>query len=1396
MVGADGTIGGEEAEYYSVLSGSTSTAGSLKFQGLPAGAYVLRTYADDSSPSTMMNGTWAFSVAEDGTVVWTDWNQQQWRPGDTIIEPGGDGVVSLLSPTSRMMLEVLHNDGTSFTENDGWVGAENIEKLAPLDGFPNHYATAEECQGNSIADDCFLNWLDIRQSKVLLPFENGYYVVNFDPGMFGAKHDIGANFLLQIVDSNLAQVWRGGYSEQVNDQTTMVFTSDELQPLITGNKIKFPIADLVGHTNDISTGQDSWVNANVCPMGDFTFATKECEFERHIPVYSNNTGDFGVGGLSGTGVTCSSSLDGSAPEFSLVVEPAMWTADHNVATAFTLDCAGSSGAYSFALRKMLPDKSSGATVSLTDIPLDSATVVGKIFNSDGTEASGAWVDAQPIASDGSPCYDEGSCNGYNNAYFSVFNSYGGTHAGEFYFNPPVSGKFLLRADSNYSGGAVANSWGSVVVDTEVNASGVATSVTVDGGSNILGTATVVNINLHAPNVIGQVFTRGETKARRAQGNVQKWFSGIDGYTDFVNKSWFDTDARGAFSFYLPTGRYQVTLNGNGSDLLGVSYEYWVDGSGAICAYTDQNGNDTCAQGLESVELRYAEPNLTGIIRAGGTPVAVWVNVQSRSANGYWEYLNINADTNEVGEFGARLVDAGNYRISANVYGDENSATAGYVTTTKNVTVDSDGLICETPGADFDAVYVCPQGSLNKLNVDIDLDSANFTVNLRDVTDESLGQVSANGYAWPNASDEWNGWSNSSNGTMYFNLPTPESGNQIYRFDYRAENWDQPSLLLVPKSEYVCIDDTGVLHPATESDCTIATTLSNPHVVTLREGNVAGQITTAGDVPFTESAWLEIREWGDQCPGCGSEYWGWNWSENGATLSQSGHFSAELPVGTYKVIAKPQASFEYSEGIAIIRVIDSEQWCVISDQTVADLPNYGNTEAAVGSCDVADSVSSVNIELGSPNVTGTLRDDNGRIVKYSNAEIYEVLGPDDRNYVNWMQVNYQGKFGTKLNLASAGQTREYGIRFSPPWETSLSSFSITVSCDDTSCSYDNASTLDMDVSFPAPNVVGKICSPDSAIDEDSGNYDCNAVKNSYVNVQSFNVDHWEWSDNYANTNRSGNFALLLPEGTYRIQAHPSWDKPNGVRTYAELTVDASGTATFTSDADPTTGSTYEIQLQGPNLRGKLEYESSPGVKKPMKWGWVSAYCPQIWDVDHWVSCSDNFEDTYAYTNADTQGNYQMLLPSDGVWQVWFYANYGEAPRSPIAMTATVVDGVVTSWEYSVTATETPTLGSANMDAIPANAQITVEETTQKRFVQFELVTDSGSGPEATLVPELTTVTSGGTSNTVAIHLPPGDYIVTVLQSSTEATSGSSGTVGTPITITDGSVEPVTIAVSGR
>ncbi|MSW38664.1 MAG: hypothetical protein F2839_03295, partial [Actinobacteria bacterium] len=62
---------GEEAEYYSVLSGSTSTAGSLKFQGLPTGAYVLRTYADDSSPSTMMNGTWAFSVAEDGTVVWT-----------------------------------------------------------------------------------------------------------------------------------------------------------------------------------------------------------------------------------------------------------------------------------------------------------------------------------------------------------------------------------------------------------------------------------------------------------------------------------------------------------------------------------------------------------------------------------------------------------------------------------------------------------------------------------------------------------------------------------------------------------------------------------------------------------------------------------------------------------------------------------------------------------------------------------------------------------------------------------------------------------------------------------------------------------------------------------------------------------------------------------------------------------------------------------------------------------------------------------------------------------------------------------------------------------------------------------------------------------------------------
>jgi len=338
--------------------------------------------------------------------------------------------------------------------------------------------------------------------------------------------------------------------------------------------------------------------------------------------------------------------------------------------------------------------------------------------------------------------------------------------------------------------------------------------------------------------------------------------------------------------------------------------------------------------------------------------------------------------------------------------------------------------------------------------------------------------------------------------------------------------------------------------------------------------------------------------------------------------------------------------------------------------------------------------------------------------------------------------------------------------------------------------DSQSSNSLSLAYPAPNFVGRICSPDSVDpipasgDEPGADYSCDAVKFTNMNVQSWKGTYWQWENIWANTNSRGEFSLNLVEaGSYRLTAYPAWNNPKGVQTNVEFemsVVDGNLIAIFDSadDRDPITEGILDIELLGPNLSGKLSFNSDSGPRA-MQYAGVSAYLQCESDCP----TTTNWEERSAWTGADRTGNYRLRLPSDGYWDVWAYANSSVSPKPPVHMIALVENGKVTEWGYAATVTSEfdPNVGEINFDALPANLSVTISGTTEIRIVKFR---NHHSGD---YVDALTTYTSGGATNTVSTRLPDGTYTLEVLKSSRESSSGSA-----PV-IADSSLKSVSIAV---
>ena len=1420
---------GNWTETFNIGYLQTAANGDFDVYGMQPGEY--RVALSPNETDLIMRAAWQVIVSPDaepsvknlagygeGDIAYASSTR-----GEPLVAEGGKYLLKNPSAKTKFML----TDGTVPLDSQHLAFPEDHSRvvLSESDG-QIRFNYDPDCNWDSANDEqkqsCF-GVMDINsRGEFLLPWENGYY-------KFGAHfgynpQGVETYFVIKIQDSQIVKVWRDSGLAWDIDQGMVTIWQEINLVNNAGTGVRNGLT-LHAHDLDIKL-------ANYEP-GDFSVAGFLCLYETTCPgeempqgelslsTYGvSETGELSFPDVSILGITCDNSTSENTPELQLLVQADGWTPANSISTRFAIDCAGPLGNRTFSayeLRGAGDAKTIGDSVSLQSLTLDTAKVTGIVHGPNGNPVKVNNFDFYPINGDGTR--DTSAANYWQNLRIQNYWGSNSDNFGKFNLSALVTGSYAITFSVEDSNTEFAGAVGTIRLDVEVANDGTISSANY---GNSLGTtpttdalANPIDVTLHAANFLGTILSQNgkplsyqyfDVQRFNPDGNVN-WNDGYEYFQDARNTRSYGA---GAVAVYLPQGQYRIILPASAGNPK-TDIDVWVDSAEDTCRFTSQTGNDLCgANAISDWILKYAEPNLTGTITAAGNPAPGQVNLYKRNSSGWWESTGDYVYAQE-GEFATRLATSGFYRFELQPQSWANPGEQlleGFVKSFAYVKVDSNKRLCVVASTiDFDnQLSDCPGDSSRELRANFPLEQANLTIGVSaptisggepqpsqwsslDVRETTSNQVMGE-YLWAQTN---------SNGKAFLKLPQTQGLTRFFDVTVRP-NGSQTSLILASKVRKFCTTGNGNVYPVVAEACVTTQAIAGVVEVALAEGNVTGRIKTSGNqnLPQNSNAYAEVRIWDNTCPNCvgNSNTWGWKWTNNLLNNSGNGSFGGDLDPGTYLVKASTWRS-NYAPGSAIIRVGtsgDENPWCLVAaDAEVLDIPEYNNSESnlqtqitsaevlgvsGVKDCDpISDAATSLNVLLKSPNVSGTLNDPSGANIKNAWGNIYKITGNNDwnREYVSNISVQ-SGRFVGRVKLPATGSLT-YGIQFEQPQGQEGSRFAITLNCTSSGCVNANGGqpSDSLTLSYPAPNFVGRICSPDSvAAAPASGanpatSYVCDPVKNTNLNVQTWNDagSYWQWGNIWANTNSRGEFSLNIPNGRYRATAYPSWNNPKGVQTNVEFEI-TDGVASFAlnDDQDPESSSILDVQLLGPNVTGILKYQQGSETKT-MQYGGISA------SLRCTVSCPTSWEDRWAWTSADRTGSYRLRLPSNGTWDLWVYANSSQNPKPPMQMVAIVQNGEVTSWSYASTVTSqfTPEVGEVNFDALPANLSITISSTSEIRIVKFK---DSGGN----YVNELTTYTSGGSQNSVDTRVPQGQYTIEILKSSRESTSGtiSSVTVG--------------------
>jgi hypothetical protein len=1425
LYGASPVVDEEEGNYTDVypLGGfQTTSSGTFDIYGLTEGE--LRFSLRPNQSDWLMSSAWQVLVNGEGTPTvtqllgWGDGEavRSDSTQGDPVLETGEVFVLPSPVATTKYML----TDGTLPLSSDHLSSGGSLVRFIEDPDNSNRFLEDPTCntEGELSAEQgayCY-GFIDLNyRGEFLVSRTDGYYRVY--AGFGYNPQGVETTFVIQIEDSQLVNAWRNsGFATssdgQVNTWSAIGIVNNNEAGIVNG--LTLHQHDLeIGMANFENENNEFWINGHLCLFeGECGDDMPYDEFS----LYGSNvsqTGQVAFPDAGMLGASCDTQTDGTNPELQLSVNAGGWTPENYISTRFAIDCAGALGARTFVGYKLVgygDSKVVGARINLLELELDSSQITGLVFKPNSDPVNANNVNFYPIDSQG--IRDNSVENYWENLQFQTYSGTRAEHFGKFSVSARTSGSYALAFGVEDGSSDFAGAVGIIRFDVVVDESGNITSAkygpSLSSVPALDGLANPIQVTLNAPNIQGSLLSQSGSPIRNQYFQVYKfdsennsdWNDGYEHYSGAMNTS---SNGSGGISLYLPTGQYRITLPAsNGQPMTEI--DIWVDSSDNACRLSNQTGNALCGDNaITNWTWRYAEPNFSGVVTANGNPVAAQVNVQVRSSSGWWQSTGDYIDAN-LGQFASRLANTGFYRIEFQPRSWGQNPLEGFVTSFSYIKVDANKNLCiVAANFNFDApLSPCPSDSTRELTSSFPLDSANLAFRVMAPT-TSGGQPSAAAYASVEVRETTENlmmgeyfWSNTnSNGRAYLNLPGTQGLTRFFDAVIRPSG-NNGGLILANKLRKFCTIGDGDVYQVVAGVCQSSDPISSEFEVLLAEGNVSGRIKTSDiqNLPANSNAHAEVRSWDDTCPDCSgnSNTWGWLWTNNGLNNSANGTFGGELEPGTYLIKASTWRS-SYAPGAAVIRVGtngDESPWCLVAaDADVLDIPEYNNAEnrleenidaavaanvSGVSDCDpVKNPASSLNVLLKAPNIIGLLSDPNSAPIRNAWGQIYKVTGTSDwsREYVSGISIQ-SGRFVGRVKLpAPEAEPIIYGIQFEQPQGQEGSRFEVALSCTSLGCVADvdgtEISSVNLSLSYPAPNFVGRVCSPESTpavagSDTQPGSeYSCDPVKYAHLNVQKWNGSNWEWLNNWANTNARGEFSLnVADDGDYRLTAYPAWNNPKGVQTHVEFSI-FEGVSGFEEDDDQVEEPLgfLDLQLLGPNVIGQLKYQDLLETKS-MSYGGISAS----------LRCSDNcpvnHEDRWAWTSADRAGSYRLLLPTDGTWDVWVYSNSTQNPKPPIHMLAEIVDGELETWSYASTVMSNfdPSPGEVNFDALPSNLTVTITGTSEIRIIKFK---DSNGN----YINELTTFTSGGTPNTVNTRVPDGSYTLEVLRSSREGSAGS-------------------------
>ena len=385
---------------------------------------------------------------------------------------------------------------------------------------------------------------------------------------------------------------------------------------------------------------------------------------------------------------------------------------------------------------------------------------------------------------------------------------------------------------------------------------------------------------------------------------------------------------------------------------------------------------------------------------------------------------------------------------------------------------------------------------------------------------------------------------------------------------------------------------------------------------------------------------------------------WQWSDLNSWRTSASYGFNITSVGHYRLVAQPQGFTDLAWSYS------SEFWAVASGGGV-NLTTVSSSDAGTSS------ISNLNISVKSANLKLKITDprDNS-LLKYGWVSVLKKETNGNQTWVMNADINSNNPGFTGANLADG----EYRLELNPQQGSTIvaglarrnydavvsgTGTSVAVTLNGTSLTADSNGRYNL---IPASaNVTGRILNQAGAAVVPGNNQWVN------INVQKYiaNENRWDWTNNWANTDRDGFFSMSVSEaGKYRLRI-----EPNG---YSEATVTFSSEFTIAAGSESTFKTSFgNLILSAPSLKvravasGSTQALVNIGIEIRRNNNWLD-----------WANIGQSGVGAIAFKEA---GKYQLVVhPNESA------LNAGATRKSYDVVATAASDGTITATVTGLTA----------------------------------------------------------------------------------------------------------------